>query len=220
MIAHWLLVAHITVLGYWLGSELVINSTYRYVCWGATMPFAERSRLMEHVMHADQHVRYALVLQASLGTALAALYAYLPGGPTLAIAAGVAGAAWLGFVEVVHRLRHRPAGKSLAAADRALRYGLLLLLVLMALGLLGGDWPLPAWLRWKLGLFAGVMACGVGIRLALIDHFRTWAVMAAEGPTDATNAIIRRTYLRATAVLVLLWVFIAAIVVVSVVKPA
>ena len=62
-----LLVAHIAVLGYWLGSELVINHTYRYVSWSAGMPFAERDRLMDHVMDVDQHVRYALVLQLRPG---------------------------------------------------------------------------------------------------------------------------------------------------------
>ena len=63
MLQKTLLVAHIVVLGYWLGADLVINSTYRYVSWSHGMPFAERSRLMDHVMHVDQHVRYALVLQ-------------------------------------------------------------------------------------------------------------------------------------------------------------
>ena len=67
MIAHTLLVFHIAVLGYWLGSELVINSTYRHVAWAADMPFEQRDRLMDHVMDADQHVRYALLLQLMLG---------------------------------------------------------------------------------------------------------------------------------------------------------
>ena len=52
----WLLAAHIVVLGYWLGSELVINSTYRLVSFADDMSFAERDRLMNHVMHVDQHV--------------------------------------------------------------------------------------------------------------------------------------------------------------------
>ena len=220
MIALWLLAIHIAVLGYWLGSELVINSTYRYVSYSGDMPFAERARLMEHVMHVDQHVRYALALQATLGTALAALYGYVPGGDDLAIAAGVFGVLWLAFIEAVHRLRHSGIGKTLGAIDRACRYVLMAVLVGIALKLLGGCWPMPEWLRWKLALFAGVIACGVGIRFALIAHFRTWAVMAREGPTDETNAIIRRTYVRATSVLVLLWVFIAAIAVLSVWKPA
>lgn len=219
MILPWLLAAHIAVLGYWLGSEFVINSTYRYVSYGDKMPFDERSRLMEHVMHVDQHVRYALVLQASLGLALAALLGYVPGGDTLAICAGIFGALWLGFVEAVHRLRHKPVGKTLGMIDRYSRYVLMAVLVATALGLIGGAWPMPLWLRWKLALFAGVMMSGVGIRLALISHFRTWAIMAREGPTDATNTIIKQTYVRATSVLLLLWVFIAGVAILSVWKP-
>ncbi len=220
MISHWLLVVHIVVLGYWLGAELVINSTYKYVSYAGNMPFDERTRLMDHVMSVDQHVRYAMVLQASLGTALAALYGYFPGGTTLAIAAGVAGALWLAFIELVHRLRHMPAGGKLAAADRISRYGLIALFLALAVGLIGSDWPMQSWLRWKVGLFAGAMMCGVAIRYALIDHFRTWVIMEKHGPTPETNAVIRRTYVRATSVLVLLWVFILAIATTSVIRPA
>lgn len=218
MIEPWLLAAHIAVLGYWLGSEFVINSTYRYVSYSDKMPFEERSRLMEHVMHVDQHVRYALVLQASLGPAIAALYGYIPGGSATAIGFGIFGAIWFAFVEVVHRLRHSPIGKTLGAIDRGTRYVFMGVLVATAISLIGHDWDMPFWLRVKLALFAGTMLCGVGIRIALIAHFRTWAIMAREGPTDETNAIIKRTYVRATSVLLLLWVFIAAITVTSLVK--
>jgi hypothetical protein len=218
MLTHVLLVLHIAVLGYWLGSELVINSTFRYVSFQVASPFAERARLMEHVMTVDQHVRYALALQASLGTALAALAGYIPGGMTVALAAGIVGALWLVFIEVVHRLRHSPRGKQLAQIDRGSRYVLLVLLVALALGWLGTDWPLPAWLQWKLGLFAGVIACGVGIRLTLVEFFRTWSRMALVGPTAADDAIVQVGYRKATSILVVLWGFIAAIVVVSVLK--
>lgn len=219
MLPQILLVIHIAVLGYWLGSEFVINSTYRYVAHAPDMPFGERNRLMEHVMDVDQHVRYALVLQAGLGFTLAALYGYVPGGEATAWTAAILAALWLLFVEAIHHLRHKPMGKRLGAIDRASRYVLMALLVATALSLIGGDWEMPSWLRLKLALFAGVMASGVGIRLALISHFRTWAVMAREGPTDETNEIIRRTYWKATSVLLLLWVFILAIVIVSVWKP-
>ena len=220
MLTAWILAAHIAVLGYWLGSEFVINSTYRYVSYSDQMPFEERSRLMEHVMHVDQHVRYALVLQATLGPILAVLYGYIPGGNAAAIGIAIFGALWFVFVELVHRLRHSSIGKTLGAIDRGSRYVLMAVLVATALGLIGGAWPMPLWLRWKLALFAGVMLCGVGIRIALIAHFRTWALMAREGPNDTTNTIIKRTYVRATSVLLLLWVFIAAITVISVMKPA
>ena len=220
MLLTTLLVLHIAVVGYWLGSELVINSTYRFVIKAAGLPFAERDRLMDHVMDADQHVRYALVLQASLGTALAALSGLVPGGETGGWAALAVGAVWLGFVEAVHRLRDRPVGAMLAAVDRGSRYILMALLIGLALGLLGGGWGLPLWLRWKLAAFAGVMACGVGIRLSLIDHFRIWGEMRWSGSTPDRETAIWRAYVRATSILVLLWIFIAVAVVRSVVKPA
>jgi hypothetical protein len=63
------------------------------------------------------------------------------------------------------------------------------------------------------------MACGVGIRLALLRHFRTWAVMASKGPTPQTDATVRQIYVRGTLILSLLWLLIAAIVCVSIWKP-
>ncbi|GJQ54201.1 MAG: hypothetical protein HKUEN07_07700 [Rhodocyclaceae bacterium] len=68
MLIHAVLVAHIIVVGYWLGSDLVINSTFRYVSRTASLPVAERDRLLDHVLDVDQHVRYALVPQLWLGT--------------------------------------------------------------------------------------------------------------------------------------------------------
>lgn len=215
----WLLVAHIVVLGYWLGSELVINSTYRYVCYADDMPFAERTRLMDHVMHVDQHVRYALVLQTSLGLMLATAYGFVSGGAMMIAIFGVAGLFWLAFVEAVHRLRKHSVGKLLGNIDRASRYILMALLIVLALGLMGEAWPLPKWLRWKLAAFACVIACGVGIRFALIAHFKTWAEMASSGVTPGRNAVIKATYIKATSVLLVLWVFIAIIVWLSVAKP-
>lgn len=215
----WLLVAHIAVLGYWLGSELVINSTYKYVSYSRDMPFGERARLMDHVMHVDQHVRYALVLQAGLGFMLAISYGFIPGGDTAFWTAGILMIAWLAFVEAVHRMNHSNAGAVFALIDRVSRYVLIALFLALAFQIIGGSWPVPLWLRIKFGLFAGIIASGVGIRFALIAHFRTWKVMASDGVTDARNDVIKRTYVKATSVLVLLWIFIIAIAIVSIWKP-
>ncbi|MGI9234103.1 MAG: hypothetical protein ACR2RD_10775 [Woeseiaceae bacterium] len=220
MTYQFLLVAHIAVLGYWLGSELVINSSYRYVCYSDRMPVAERLRLMSHIMVVDQHVRYALVLQVILGTMLAAHLHMLPGGRSLSIAAAVVGVLWLAFIEAVHRLSASPVGPTLAAVDRGSRYFLIIIALALGFGIGGDNWSSPAWLRWKLLLFSGVVLCGVGIRLVLIRQFRTWAVMEREGSSPETNAAIRRTYVQATAILVLLWAFIGAITVISIGKPA
>ena len=212
MSAQLILLVHILVVGYWLGAELVINSSFRYVCWSANMPFDERARLMDHVMVVDQHVRYALVLQASLGTALAAWFGYFPGGNLLAFGALGIGAFWLGFVELTHRRRHHPSGARLAGIDRLTRVALAGGLVVVFAMTVGGMVPLPLWLGTKLFLFAGVMACGLIIRLFLLRFFAIWAEIKQHGGDEAKENRIRDTYVKATAALIVLWFFIAGIV--------
>lgn len=216
MIVHALVVAHIAVLGYWLGSELVINSTYRHVSFAASMPFAERDRLMDHVMDVDQHVRYALVLQAGLGTMLAALLGYLPGGGRLAVGAALFAAGWLALVELTHRLRKQPVGRVLAALDNGVRYAAMLAVLGVTAVSMTGGLILPGWLAWKLVLFAGVIACGLGIRLALVRFYAVWREIESRGSTPAREQNVRRAYWHATSVLAFLWLLIGGIVVLSV----
>ncbi len=219
MLIDALLVIHIAVLGYWLGAEFVINSEFRFVCRAASMPFEERKRLMEHVMDVDQHVRYALVLQAGLGTILAALLGYFPGGSALAWMAGFATLFWLAFVEVIHRLRLGAAGKRLAFLDRLIRHVLLAVLVVGGLAGVYGANSLPSWLAWKLVLFGAVIACGIGIRYYIIRFFGIWRQIEAEGSNSLRESAIRKNYATGTSLLGLLWLCIAAIVVLSLVKP-
>lgn len=218
MLMNTLLVMHIAVLGYWLGSELVINSTYRYVSWSRDMPFAERNRLMDHVMDVDQHVRYALILQLGLGTALAGLLGYLPGGRSLVLVAAATAVAWLALVEAAHRQRRSDTGAMLARIDRVIRYAAIAGLLLLGGAALAGAVSLPAWLAWKLMLFAGVIACGLGIRVHLIRFYVIWQQIRSQGSDNALEQAIRRTYVAATATLALLWVLIGGIVFLSLVR--
>lgn len=219
MLETTLLVAHIAVLGYWLGSEFVINSGYRYVCRAASLPFEERNKLMDHVLNVDQHVRYALILQVGLGSALAALYGFIPGCGTTAMAAGIVTVVWLGFVEFIHHSRQSASGATLGLIDRSIRYVLMAGLVIAGVAALMADSDMPNWLAWKLILFACVMASGVGIRISIIDFYRTWAKIRETGSTPEHEQSIWHIYKYGTGILIGLWVFIAAIVVLSVWKP-
>jgi hypothetical protein len=208
-----LLAFHIAVLGYWLGAEFVINSEYHFVVRRADLPMSARDAMMDHVMKVDQHVRYALILQATLGTMLMAVTGLLPN--MFMWIALLAGLGWLVLVEVVHRLRKAPSGQLLARIDRGQRYGVAALLVIAALAVT--DWPI--WLRIKLALFAGVIGCGVLIRFALIRHFQLWGEIVHQGSTHVRESELRGIYRTATSILLALWSQIAAIAVLSVFKP-
>jgi hypothetical protein len=126
-----LLAFHIAVLGYWLGAEFVINSEYRFVIRRADLPMSARDAMMDHVMKVDQHVRYALILQATLGTMLMAAGTGLLPNMFMWVAL-LAGLGWLALVEAVHRTRTGPSGQLLARIDRGLRYGVAALLLIAA----------------------------------------------------------------------------------------
>lgn len=208
-----ILAVHTVVLGYWLGSDLVINSEYRFIVHRNDLPVPARDAMMDHLMVVDQHVRYALVLQATLGSMLLAGLGLFPA--IVAWIAPLAGLAWLGLVEMAHRLRKSTTGVQLALIDRVVRYAVGAGLI--ALAFAATDWPL--WLRIKLALFAGVIGCGVIIRFRLIRHFTTWAAIVSEGSTPEREAVLRRTYWRATSVLALLWLQVATIAVLAVLRP-
>jgi hypothetical protein len=218
MLVHTLLVIHIAVLGYWLGAELVINANFRFVTHASAMPFDQRDRLLDHVLDVDQHVRYALILQAGLGVMLAALLGYLPGGDALALMAALLAGAWLVLVEFTHRLRRQSIGPLLARADAALRYTLMAALIATGMAVSAGVLSLPGWLATKLLLFAAVILCGLGIRWAIIQYYKSWFVLEREGSTVKLETELRRRYWQATTILLMLWALIAGIVALSVGK--
>lgn len=178
----------------------------------------ERSRLMDHVMVVDQHVRYALILQFGSGLALSSLHGFIPGGHPVLLSIAVFTLLWLVFIETVHRNRDNNTGRYLARIDRVMRYVLLLALLVIASGFIADTGELPYWYRWKLALFAGVVLCGLGIRLVLISQFRIWTLMKNDGVNDERDLYIRQCYIRATAILLLLWLFIIMITSLSVIK--
>lgn len=218
MLIEALAIIHVAVLGYWLGSEFVINSTFRYVCFGASLPVPERRRLMDHVMNVDQHVRYALLLQLTLGFFLAFRFGYLPSNGLVAAAVLVIGAGWLALVEITHRRRSTALGQRLAKLDRGIRYVVVVLLGVLSVGALTGFFALQSWLAWKLLCFAGVMLCGLLIRFALIKLFQLFEELASSGSSPELEARLHSAYYGASSYLIVMWTLIGAITLLSVWK--
>lgn len=218
MLIEALAIIHVAVLGYWLGSEFVINSTFRYVCFGASLPVPERRRLMDHVMNVDQHVRYALLLQLTLGFFLAFRFGYLPSNRLVAAAVLVIGAGWLALVEIIHRRRSTALGQRLAKLDRGIRYVVVVLLGVLSVGALTGFFALQSWLAWKLLCFAGVMLCGLLIRFALIKLFQLFEELASSGSSPELEARLNSAYYGASSYLIVMWALIGAITLLSVWK--
>ncbi len=165
-------------------------------------------------------VAHIIVVGYWLGTTLGALLGYFPGGISLAGTATLSGIAWLVLVELTHRLRNGTTGRALGRIDRTIRYLAIATAMTIAVGTLTGYFSVAGWLAVKLALFAGVIVSGLGIRFELVHYFQVWHAIRVEGSTDEREKLLRSRYKSSTTILVLLWLFIATIVAVSVLKPS
>ena len=199
---------HVLVLGCWLGAELVINRSFRSAILTLDKPFVERDRMLTQVMKINQFVRYALVVQIATGVCLAALLGYLPIDFGLVL---IFGLAWVLLIYLGHSWSTRRAGQILKIIERDLRLVVIGVLVIVSgLGVISEAY-LPFWLAVKLFLFAGVIACGLGIRFVLLGLFNVWTKMRERGSTPSDESENRKIYSQATTILILLWTTLTAI---------
>jgi hypothetical protein len=216
-ILDWL---HVLVMGYWIGSDLVVNQLTHYITRASQLPGRERQRLWDFLLDVDQHPRNALILSVPIGFSLAAMLGLSPiVGPWLLLL-WLASAAWFGFMWLVHWRRHEPSGKMLGAWDWRFRYLLIAAFALTGIiSLVRGEPFTSSWLAWKLILFAGVLACGIGIRYYIRLAYGVLPAIAADRAGERENGLFRDCMRRATWVLWLLWAQLLAIALLGVIKP-
>jgi len=208
----FLLWMHILVMGYWIGSDLVVNALTHYLARAEALPGPERKRLWDFLMHVDQHPRNALILSVPLGFTLAAQIglARLDNAALAVLWAG--SAVWLGYMWFAHWGREGAAGAALAKWDWRTRYILIATFLFIGVQSLATGEPLAApWLAWKVILFAGVMACGIGIRHYIRETYAAWPRIWEGRGTAEDEATVRKALMRATRVLWVLWLLLFVI---------
>ena len=211
---------HVLVMGYWIGSDLVVNALTHYVTRTSTLPGDERRRLWEFLMHVDQHPRNALILSVPLGFTLAAQIGLLWLDNTALASLWIASAAWFGYMWLTHWKRSSPSGPALARWNWRSRYVLIAAFLFMGAVSLVTDRPLAApWLAWKVILFAAVLACGIGIRHYIREAYRVWPRIWDGRGTASDEQSVRTAMNRATCVLWLLWSLLFVIGWLGVAKP-
>jgi hypothetical protein len=202
--------AHVLVMGYWLGSELVINALTHYITRTTTLSGTERMRLWDFLLDVDQHVRNAMIMSVPLGFSLAALLGLVPISGVGMWLLWIGSTIWFWFMWMVHWRRKTAIGAVLARWDWWLRYGLIAFFAITAVGSLLTGKPYAApWLALKVLLFAAGIVCGIAVRYYI----------RADRATPADNAEFQRLMVRGTWALVVLWVLLFAIGYLGTVKP-
>lgn len=203
---------HVLVMGYWLGSDIVVNAVTHYTTHAERLTPAERDRLWRFLLQIDQHPRNAMILSVPLGFTLAEQLGLVPfGGAGLGLV-WTASALWFAFMWLVHLRSGTASGPALRAWDWRLRC--LLIALFGGLGgysLATGHAVAAPWLAAKLVLFAGVIACGLRIRYYIGRVVEAWPAFLRSGSTPGFEQRIRAAMWRGTRVLWLLWAQLFAI---------
>ena len=223
---------HILLVGIWIGTDIATMAGFRALCDEA-LDIKTRLRMSKLSDAMDMGPRSALVLLLMLGLFMTNLGEWgLEGGrgEWLAWASAAVGMVWflgvwqqywIGHVDAAARTPgQKTFHKWFRQIDLWWRVSLSGVLVVAAVWSLFGDGPFNArWLAAKQILFAGIVLCGVGLRLMLPKIMVCVMAIVQEGSTPEREAALERWAWPAQALVWLIWLIIAAMSWLATAKP-
>ena len=201
---------HALVFVYWLGGDLgAFFSSYTLI--DPKQPTEARLFALKVVNNVDMAPKTSLILTLPTGLTLAAVKGWLVLSTGFLTVLWMAAVAWLFLVWRIH-LKHLPANAGERRLDIAVRWVLVVVLIVFGVARLTGVLPaLPLFIAIKLLLLAAAMLAGLMVRRALAPLFVAVREMAANGPTPDGDAAMRRIILRRSKpTVVFIWMLVTA----------
>jgi hypothetical protein len=212
--AAWLTFFHVILFVFWLGADLGVYYSAKYVARG-DLEKPERLRFLELLLRIDMYPRSTLILMLPVGFSLAQVSGWAEFPVSILAAIWAVGIAWFALMWSVHK---KPQALGLKKLDVAVRWAVMAgLLALSVLSLATGAWTSQAWLSIKLILFAGVMGLGLLLRGSVALWIQGFGKL--ESDQDAGNALIRKGHKEATRFAHTLWLLLCIMAFLGVAKP-
>jgi hypothetical protein len=214
------LALHCAVIGYYMGSDLVVNQSTWYFIRSAANPVRERERQLRFLLLCDQHPRMGLVLFIATGYALEAGDGLWPASsPSVPFVLAVCGL-WLANIWTSFLLEAQPLGRRLVDIDVAWRLAVALACVTLGVGSLLGYGPMAEpWMAVKYLLLGMLIGGGVSIRFFVRELRTAWPEFIRQGSTPAFEATVHRTLAGASYVNWVLWALFLTMAWLSVARP-
>ncbi|MEZ5498246.1 MAG: hypothetical protein R3E77_02325 [Steroidobacteraceae bacterium] len=209
---------HILLFVYWLGGDAGVYYSSRFVI---NPKLSRDARLTAAKIFADLDMlpRYCLALMLTVGGLLSE-YVGVRHEPWMLVAIVLLGPVWIVMVHLVHVKQGTAAGQTLARIDMYFRW----LVVLAILASVGYSWssgrlaPYP-WLAAKLLIFAGLIVCGLMIRINLPQFMAGFRQLAASGATADSDRDMIDGMAKCQPYVWLIWAGVAAAALIGILKP-
>ena len=193
--------AHLLCLVYWLGADLGVFTSSYYVA-NPALSAETRVNMVKLLFFLDQAPRLCMPLIFATGVHLAARMGWLSLEPSAVWLVWGMCLAWLAMVATLHKLG--PRAQMLIKIDAVFRVLLIAALLLIGIAALLEGW-FADWIAVKLLVFAGLVSCGLLIRLKLKPFGPAFGKLAAGQVTDQDNAAISRSLNATRPFVVAIW---------------
>ncbi|MBF6182407.1 hypothetical protein [Nocardia otitidiscaviarum] len=224
----WWILLHLVLFVFWLGGDLGVYYSSRFVIDPRLTP-AARSSALAIMSGLDLGPKICLVLFLPSGVTLMALE---PHGASLfgidflpwwfVVAVWLFAAAWLALTVIAHRTHGRIAG--IHRADLAIR------VAVIAGALTSGGYALvaaepfgvttdPRWLGGKILLYGLAIAAGLGIRMTLRPFGPAFATLMSSGSSEPVERTLRRSVDGCLPYVWTIWGSVLAAAALGVLKP-
>lgn len=203
---NWLVLAHVLLFVYWLGGDLGVFYSSRFVT-DPSLGREARATAAKIMLAVDLAPRICLILILPVGLTLAAMkWGLALGGGSLALI-WVACLVWLVMAVTIYLREGQPLSHQLARIDQAVRWFVIVLVGGTGLWSLFGGGPLEGqgWLAVKFVLFAVLVFCGLAIRAAIRPFGPAFGRLMQEGSSPEVEAQLGGSVARARPFVLAIW---------------
>ena len=197
--------AHILAFVYWLGGDLGTFLASRYVVSREPSPEA-RAVALKIMLACDMGPKLAMPLIFPLGLHMAAMTGMVALSTAALVGVWLVALYWFAVVLVLYVNEGKPFTAKLSQIDFYFRIAVVIALLAYAGSSLAGiGATMPGWLAWKIIVFAGLVSCGIAIRLNLKPFIPAFGQMMANGASEATDSAMEQSIGRCRPYVWLIW---------------
>jgi hypothetical protein len=215
-----LVYVHIVLFVYWLGGDLGVYVTSKYVA-DRKLSMDERFRFMNALMVCDMGPRTALILFIPVGLEMARIIGVIEAGSAVVGIVWLSSLIWLGANWWMFYNDRHPRTPALRTYDLYIRYALIAGIIGAAIYSMATGGPVTAaWLQVKLIIFAVVISLGVYLRGEIAQWIIGFGMVRQGGEAaDKGNTIIEQALVRSRRAALVLWSGVALAAFLGKVKP-
>lgn len=196
---------HILAFVYWLGGDLGTFFSSRYVVDPRLTP-AQRHTALKIMLGCDQGPKLCMPLIFAIGFSMSTHMNFIAASALAEVAVWMVCLAWFANVNYLYFTQNAAAKARISQLDLYFRVAVVMGLAALALTSIVGNGPINAgWLAAKILIFAGLVACGIYIRLQLKPFVAAFGQLMTQGSSADVEQTLDRSLGRCRPAVYLIW---------------